>query len=209
MSKEPTEVADPLSPARSTPSRRSPRLAQPSQPGGLAGSPSPVDRRSIPATIITAGKKLFPLVKRFWTWQMSHLGGGRSQEMAHRSTMEVQAFFRHFGDFRVSLLSSQNFDVFVTKLEKDGKKPGSILFNIRSLMKFLDFLMTKSIITVGRHINLRKLLVNIQNSLERKGRIQRATAAQEQFHERLPPQVRSAYFSSDYVREYKTFLKST
>ena len=130
-----------------------------------------MDRRSIPATIITAGKKLFPLVKRFWTWQMSHLGGGRSQEMAHRSTMEVQAFFRHFGDFRVFLLSSQNL-TFRHQTGKGRQKAGHILFNIRSLMKFLDFLMTKSIITVGRHINLRKLLVNIQNSLERKGRIQ-------------------------------------
>ena len=81
VSKEPPNVADPLSPARSTPRRSSQRLAQPSQPGGLAGSPSPVDRRSIPDTLVTISKKLFPLVKRFWTWQMSHLEGGRSQDM--------------------------------------------------------------------------------------------------------------------------------
>ena len=74
VSKQPPEVADPLSPVRSTPRRSSPRWAQPSQPGGLAGSPSPVDGRSIPDTLISVSLKLFPLVKRFWSWQMSHLG---------------------------------------------------------------------------------------------------------------------------------------
>ena len=63
---------------------------------------------------------------------MSHLGGGRSQDTAKRSALEVQACFRHFGDIRFSLLSFQNFDSFVTKLEKDGKKPASILFYINS-----------------------------------------------------------------------------
>ena len=79
-------------------------------------------------------------------------------------------------------------------------------FSSYSLMKFLQLLMTKSLITVGRQIRLQKLLVNIQNSLARKGRVQRATAAQEQFHERLPPQVRSAYFSSECVRGIQELL---
>ena len=64
--------------------------------------------------------------------------------MAQRSTLEVQTFFRQFGDIRLALLLSQKFDSFVTKLEKDGKKPGSILFYIRSLMKFLEFLMSNN-----------------------------------------------------------------
>ena len=38
VSKQPPEVADPLSPVRSTTRRSSPRLAQPSQTGGLSGS---------------------------------------------------------------------------------------------------------------------------------------------------------------------------
>ena len=89
VSKQPPEVADTLSPVMSTPRRSSSRLAQPSQPGELAGSPSPVDRRSIPDTLISIYLKLFPLVKRFWRWQMSHLGGGRSQDTAKRSALEV------------------------------------------------------------------------------------------------------------------------
>ena len=44
-------------------------------------------------------------------------------------------------------------------------------FSSYSLMKFLQFLMTKSLITVGRQIRLQKLLVNIQNSLARKRRV--------------------------------------
>ena len=72
--------------------RRSPRQAL---------SPSPVDRRRTPDKLLSKTRTLFPIVKRFWEWQLSHLGGGRSSDMAERSAIQVQNFFQYFGGIKL------------------------------------------------------------------------------------------------------------
>ena len=178
--------------------RRSPRLAV---------SPSSGSKRRIPDKLVSKTKSLFPIVKRFWEWQLSHLGGGRSSEMAERSALQVQNFFKHFGGIKLEYLSSKSFDAYVSHLEGEKKKPASILFYVRALLKFLEFLLEKSKISVGRHVLLRKALLNIQNSLARKSKQEKSKSSAEAYHKRLNPQIREEYFSSEYIQGIRQLME--
>ena len=48
------------------------------------------------------------MVKSFWKRQTSHSGGGRSDEMAQRTSLEMQSYFDRLGK-----LNESNFPMFV------------------------------------------------------------------------------------------------
>lgn len=99
------------------------------------------------------------------------------------------------------------FDLYISTLETLKEKIGSILFYVRALLKLIDYLLKKSHISVGRHVTLRKALVNIQNSLARRSKQDRSEASAENFHNRLNPQIREMYFNSDYVQNIRKIME--
>lgn len=169
-------------------------------------TPSPVDRGSVSKiSAISKIKRLDSVVKSFWKWQISHSGGGRSDDMAQRTSLEVQSYFDRFHPFSLGKLNERNFSIFVEEM-RGTKKASSVLFYVRAWLKFLQFLLVRRYISDSRHTHLRTILVNIQNSLQREKKQQDVEADQDAYHGRLPPEVRHAYFQSDYVTKIRRVL---
>lgn len=107
---EPATVTPVKAPTPSTSTRRqsSPGWT-PCRSPRLALSPSSVNRKCTPDKLVSKTKTLFPIVKRFWEWQLSHLGGGRSSDMTERAAIQVQNFFQYFGGIKLEYLHLKNF----------------------------------------------------------------------------------------------------
>ena len=99
-----------------------------------------MDRRPIPDKLISKHRTLFPTIKRFWEWQLRHLGGGRSFDMAEGSALQVRDFFQYYGVFKLGFLNPKHLESYISHLEKEKKKPASIQFSVRAI-KFLDYLL--------------------------------------------------------------------
>lgn len=97
--------------------------------------------------------------------------------------------------------------MYVSHLEEEKKKPASILFYVRALLKFIEFLLEKCKISVGRHVLLRKALINILNSLARRSKQDKSKTSAEAYHKRLNPQIRDQYFSSEYVQNIRKSME--
>lgn len=148
-----------------------------------------------------------PRVKDFSSCLHLDIGGGFAEAFAIQTTNQVQCFCDEIGSGSVSSFNSRNIETFIAKLATIHK-PSTVLFYIRSLLKYSDFLLYKDYISSTWHSRVKLLLSNMRRSFDKKKKQQHVNSAVQAESERLPTAARNAYFSSTYIQDIQERLRS-
>ena len=161
----------------------------------------------IPDTLISKTKTYTRLVKLYYFWIQTRSGGDIDEATATQMSNRVQAFFDFNGTVHITCLNMDNLEAWTNHISKKFKA-GTVLFYLRALKRFVDFLFSNDHINVGRNIKLTGTLRNIVSSLEKQRKIQDVQSQVQVEADRLPAAVRHTYFNSAYIVSLRQSLMS-
>ena len=132
-------------------------------------------------------------------------GGGWNHKFACDTATQVQDFINYFGSETLEIVNPSNIEIYITHISKKIK-PSTVLFYLRALKRFTDYLESKDRISARRHTRIRNLINNMQSTFEKRRQQQKADTAADKEEDRLPAAARVSYLESSYVTDLASSL---